>query len=154
MKTLVHSTKKKTILKHAQRKAKALQKDYVSLEAPSTQNVRNAFPMWAIVQAALLPAPLPTSTVDAVLQMSANINGKRIVKNTTRKVPILYVVGKDFYAPLGKSVNELLSLIRNHGFMATRANVASALKTLMRQGLVFRLPFSSKSNYKYFLQES
>lgn len=108
--------------------ARSLQVDYDILGAPSTQNVRNPVPLWALVQQAL-----PKKNVLATVRITATINGKRRSFAYKANVPT-EKFGADL--PNGFTIEEVVQSIRDHGFIAHKGSVAGALATLKSKGLV------------------
>jgi hypothetical protein len=108
--------------------ARSLQADYDRLGAPSTQNVRNPDPMWALVQQAL-----PKKNVIAIGNLWAIIDGKRKSIAYKALIPV-EKFGDD--VPSGATVEELVQTIKDHGFLAKKGSVNAAINSLKAQGLV------------------
>ena len=119
---------RKQFIKDTLANARSLQVDYDILGAPSTQNVRNPVPLWALVQQAL-----PKKSVIATVRITANINGKRRSFAYKANVPT-EKFGADL--PNGITIEEVVQTIRDHGFIARKGSVAQALATLKTQGIV------------------
>jgi hypothetical protein len=160
MKSLVNKKKQKLLAK-AKGRAFLLQCDYTELDAPPTQNVRNPFPMWAIVQAAMPNIP---KTVKAQVTMTAVINGRRMTRTSVEEVPSVKFLGEEAYNNAGKTVNEITKEILENGFLANRQTVSQTINTLIKQGLVTKVRHTRPSTFpnrkasvsfcKYFMQES
>lgn len=119
---------RKQFVKQTLAAARSLQADYDILGAPSTQNVRNPVPMWALVQQAL-----PKSSVLATVKITATINGKRRSFSYKSNVPTeKFGVGLSN----GLTIEEVVQTIRDHGFIARRGNVVAAINQLKAKGLV------------------
>ncbi len=108
--------------------ARSLQVDYDILGAPSTQNVRNPVPMWALVQQAL-----PKRSVVATVRVSATINGKKRSFAYKANVPT-EKFGTD--VSNGFTIEEVVQTIRDHGFIARKSTVSVALFQLKARGLI------------------
>lgn len=119
---------RKQFIKRTLASARSLQADYDILGAPSTQNVRNPVPMWALIQQAL-----PKSNVLATVKITATINGKRRSFSYKSNVPMKDFGGMDSQ---GFTVEEVVKTIRDHGFIAHKSTVAVTINQLKAQGLV------------------
>lgn len=119
---------RKQFIKDTLAAARSLQVDYDTLGAPSTQNVRNPIPLWALVQQVL-----PKKTVLATVKLTATIDGKRRSFAYKATVPT-EKFGTDISN--GISIEEVVQSIRDHGFIAHKGSVAVALATLKTKGIV------------------
>lgn len=135
-------TQKDCLLRIAQSKAKSLQENYNELEAPPTQNVRNPFPMWALVECALPTIQHPDTIVDVKVTRTAVINGKLVTRKSDEQVPIKEILGN---ANFGLTVNEIVAAIRNQGFIAKKTTVAMTISNLVSKGIVGKVRQTRKS---------
>jgi hypothetical protein len=163
MKPLV-SESKKNLLNIAQIQANQLQRNYKTLKSPSTQNVRNPFPMWALVQSVLPSVPKFSRMVKVNVTRTAIIDGKKYSRTVTEEMPAIKFLGTEIYDASGMTMDEVTESIRAQGFIAKQSTVAVAISKLNAQGLIEKVCFTRKtpnrnrrgvvSCRKYFLQQS
>lgn len=162
MKSLVPKSQKNR-LQVALLQAHGLQFNYNKLKSPSTQNVRNPFPMWALVQCAMPNLPKESKLITVNVTRTAIIGGKRIVQSSTEEIPAIKMLGTAAYDNAGITIDELVESIRNAGYIARRSTVAVAVNALMAQGIIARTRHTRKSKTpkrkgkvsfcKYFVQQ-
>ena len=107
--------------------ANATRQAYRAVKAPSTQNVRNPFPMHVLVRQVLTTLPNGDEPIMVKKTTRFTYQGKRFCKYQVVNVPAHEVLGSNFYQDNGDSINYVVAKLRAKGFIANRGTVAQAL---------------------------
>lgn len=120
------------MLRRANMWASITQGLYNGIGSPSTQRVRNPFPMHALVEAALptLPDPYKPLTVTAKYK----VNGKTFTRKIT--APASQLLPAAEWQKQGKTVQDIIGDLEAEGFRAPEMGVRGALFKLSRLGLI------------------
>lgn len=137
---------KNSKLAKALRLAKQTQLSYNALGSPSTQRVRNPFPLRELVQEALPALPSPATLVQGKAKYSFTVNGQRFVKKSNVQMPLVEVVGTDFFVQNSLSASALVAKLRKAGYIANPATVRLTINNNRLAGLVQRVLLPREKN--------
>lgn len=108
-------------------KANTVQERYQAIGSPWTQNIRNPLPMHTLVLAALPVLPDPHAVIPVKKTIKTQAAGKTSVKVVEEKDYAINALGQSHYEQKGMSVDDVVTKLREKGFIAVRGTVAMAL---------------------------
>lgn len=131
----------KTSLRSTLRQSKALQAKYNRLGSPSTQNVRNPFPMHKLAKDVLPLLPDPNETVPVTIQTRFTFNGRVYIEQSKGFKYVRDVVPPSEWQQNGKTVEDVVNDLVNLGYIINKpSTVAMALTSAVRRGKITAVP--------------
>jgi hypothetical protein len=121
---------RKQYLRKSMEHAHALQARYANMKSPVTQNVRNPFPMWQLVQTILPTIPHPLDNVKAKVRFKFTVLGKQMVKTEIRNMLAKDSLPADYWEKHALSFSAIVALLCDDGFICNRAGVRVALMNI------------------------
>ena len=131
----------KTSLRSTLRKAKSLQHKYNILKSPSTQNIRNPFPMHQLVEMALPVLPDPNSIIPVTLNFSFTFHGKKYVKREMSNEFARDIIDHTAWTKAARTPRQVMADLQAMGYIVnSQATVASSLSLAQSMGKVASVP--------------
>ena len=107
--------------------AQRLQARYNQLKSPSTQRVRNPFPMHELVKEALPTLPNYDKIYEIPVQAAVTIDGKRFMVTHTILKTRSEITGEDEIQTKGMTKEEIKTTLEKEGFRATLGGISGAV---------------------------
>ena len=120
----------KQYIQSTMEQAHALQARYSNLKSPGTQNVRNPFPMWQLVQTVLPTIPHPLDNVNAKVRVKFTVFGKKMVKTETKKLLAKDSLPANYWEKHALSVSDIITKLEDDGFICNPPSVRIALASV------------------------
>ena len=131
----------KTSLRSTLHNAKTLQMKYNRLGSPSTQNIRNPFPLHELVQMALPILPNPNCIIPVTLNFSFTFHGKKYVKREMSNEYARDIIDQTVWTKAARSPRQVMADLRKMGYIVnSQASVAQSLIVSRSLGKVASIP--------------
>ena len=150
----MNTAKRSYQIQTAMSNAKETQRQYDALSSPSTQRVRNPFPMWLLVMNTLPLLPAPSDKVTLKRKVHTTANGKRFVKEITLTLEARDLLPAKAWHNQGMSTEKVISELQRQGYIVNPQTVRMTLSNLRHAGcFALRNPRGKTSSKLYFCRQ-
>ena len=128
-------------LRSALRKAHKLQAKYNALGSPSTQRVRNPFPMHVLAATVLPVLPNPNSIIPVTLNFSFTFQGKKFVKREMSQEYARDIIDSTVWTKAARSPRQVMADLQAMGYLVgSQGSVTQSLMLARSLGKVASVP--------------